>query len=116
MRRRDDASRFSGGQLDAQGSAVIRRLLALLFFALPIAAHVGSPDVFFDGLAGPYPVLIVIRPPVVIPGTAQVEVRTPTHGIRTVKLLPMPLTGVGSKFPPTADVASRASADPALFT
>jgi hypothetical protein len=94
----------------------MRRLFLLLLAFFPLAAHVGSPDVFFDGMAGPYSVLIVIRPPVVIPGTAQVEVRTSTPGVRTVKILPMPLTGAGSKFPPTADVATRSPADPKLFS
>jgi hypothetical protein len=38
-------------------------------------AHVGSPNVFFEGLAGPHPVRVIIRPPPVLPGLAQVDVR-----------------------------------------
>jgi len=38
-------------------------------------AHVGSPNVFFEGQAGPYPIRVIIRPPAVLPGTAQVDVR-----------------------------------------
>jgi hypothetical protein len=90
--------------------------LLMLAALAPVTAHVGSPDVFFDGMAGPYPLLIVIRPPLVIPGTAQVEVRTSTPGVRTVKFLPMPLTGPGSKSPPTADVAAQSAVDPNLYT
>lgn len=90
-------------------------LLSLLLLGTAIA-HVGSPDVFFDGMAGPYSVLVVVRPPVVIPGTAQVEVRTSTPGVRMVKLLPLPLTGDGRKFAPTADMATRSAADENLFT
>jgi hypothetical protein len=82
----------------------------------PLPAHVGSPDVFFDGMAGPYPVLIAIRPPLVIPGTAQVEVRTTAAGVRTMKFLPMPLSGEGNRLPPTADAGVHSSADPNLFT
>jgi hypothetical protein len=37
-------------------------------------AHVGSPDVFFAGAAGPYPVRIVVRPPAVIPGVAEITI------------------------------------------
>jgi hypothetical protein len=37
--------------------------------------HVGSPNVFFDGDAGSYPVHVVVRPPAVIPGLAEVTVR-----------------------------------------
>jgi hypothetical protein len=96
---------------------VIFRLLgSSLLLIAPVFAHVGSPDVFFDGMAGPYPVLVVVRPPVVIPGTAQVEVRTSAAGVRHVKILPMPLSGPGSQFPPTADFASRSVADPDFFT
>jgi hypothetical protein len=38
-------------------------------------AHVGSPDTFFVGTAGPYPVRVIVRLPGVIPGRAQVSVR-----------------------------------------
>lgn len=38
-------------------------------------AHVGSPNVFFEGTAGPWPVRVIVRPPAVIPGLAEVTVR-----------------------------------------
>jgi hypothetical protein len=95
---------------------IVRLLCIALLTLSPVAAHVGSPDVFYDGVAGPYPVLIVIRPPLVIPGTAQVEVRISKPGVRSVRLLPMPLTGPGSKFPPTADVAVPSKDDAKVFT
>ncbi len=53
-------------------------LLLLLLLALasaPARAHVGSPNVFFDGDAGPYPVRVIVRVPAVIPGLAEVTVR-----------------------------------------
>jgi hypothetical protein len=43
--------------------------------ALSTMAHVGSPDTFFVGTAGPYPVRVIVRLPGVIPGRAQVSVR-----------------------------------------
>ena len=46
----------------------------LLTAGLPLYAHVGSPDVAMEGMAGPYHVLVSIKPPDVIPGTAQVIV------------------------------------------
>jgi hypothetical protein len=49
--------------------------LLLLFVALRASAHVGSPNVFFDGKAGPYTIGVVIRPPAAIPGDAQFDVR-----------------------------------------
>ncbi len=50
-------------------------VLALLLAAAPARAHVGSPNVFYDGDAGPYPVRVVVRLPPVIPGQAEVTVR-----------------------------------------
>jgi hypothetical protein len=55
--------------------ARIWRPLALLGAALVCWGHVGSPNVFLEGFAGPYPVHIVVRPPAVIPGVAEVTVR-----------------------------------------
>ena len=57
-----------------------RAALALTIAAslLPcgVAAHIGSPDVFLDGQAGPYRVLITVRPPYAVPGVADVEILT----------------------------------------
>jgi hypothetical protein len=50
-------------------------LLALILAAAPARAHVGSPNVFFDGDAGPYPVRVIVRVPPVIPGLAEITVR-----------------------------------------
>ncbi len=49
--------------------------LALVLAAVPARAHVGSPNVFYDGDAGPYPVRVIVRPPAVIPGLAEITVR-----------------------------------------
>jgi hypothetical protein len=65
------------GQLDGAGSAMTRwptRALVLMLAALSMA-HVGSPDTFFAGKAGPYEVRVSVRLPGVIPGRAQVAVR-----------------------------------------
>jgi hypothetical protein len=47
----------------------------LLIAASSTMAHVGSPDTFFVGDAGPYPIRVIVRLPGVIPGRAQVTVR-----------------------------------------
>ena len=52
-----------------------RGALPVLAAALVSLGHVGSPNVFFEGTAGPYPVHIVIRPPAVIPALAEIAVR-----------------------------------------
>jgi len=79
-------------------------------------AHIGSPDVFLQGSAGPYPVFVTIRPPTVIPGVAEIEVRCSSPAIREIRVTPTPLTGTGAKFAPTPDLLKRASDDPQFFT
>ena len=84
-------------------------------FGAAASAHVGSPDVFFQGKAGPYPLLIAIRPPDAIPGVARIEVRALGAGVQKVELTPTPMTGPAAKHPPVADVAVRSAADPRYF-
>jgi hypothetical protein len=79
------------------------------------AAHVGSPDVFLDGEAGAYRVFVTVRPPRAIPGVADVEVLTTSSDVRDVRIVPLPLTGPGSRFAPAPDVATRSPGDPRLF-
>ena len=80
-------------------------------------AHVGSPDTFFSGLAGPYPIRVSVRLPGVIPGRAQVTVRVPQAarageyriGIRAGQW------NVGLKGAPPAESATPVPGDPTLY-
>jgi hypothetical protein len=71
------------GQLDVTGAAVTaerarqRSVVVIALAALAAMAHVGSPNTFFSGVAGPYPVRVSVRLPGVIPGRAEVTVRLP---------------------------------------
>ena len=96
--------------------AVLVGLVAVALFQPRAAAHIGSPDVFVDGQAGPYRVLVTIRPPHAIPGVADVEVLTTSDDVDEVHIVPLPLTGPGAEFAPVPDLASRSSDDPRLFT
>jgi len=96
-------------------SAVKRFALLAALSAISAFAHVGSPDVFFEGKAGPYQLLISIRPPDAIPGVARVEVRSLTPGIQRVELTPTPMTGEAAKHPPTPDIAQSPAGDPQYF-
>jgi hypothetical protein len=90
---------------------------AILAIAQTALAHVGSPDVFFEGLAGPYGLLVAIRTPQAIPGVAEIEVRTdPDPAVHRVRITPMPLTGEGAKFAPVPDEAAQSREDPRFFT
>jgi hypothetical protein len=93
---------------------VIGAAIAIGFAA--VEAHVGSPDVFLDASAGPYRLLVTVRPPHAIPGVADVEVRSTTADVRDVRIVPLPLTGPGAEFAPVPDRAVRSSEDPQLFT
>lgn len=99
--------------LDAAGAAVRALLLAAAVTAA--YGHVGSPDVFHEGAAGPYPVFVAIRTPAAIPGVAEIEVRTAAAGVSAVRITPMPLTGEGAKFAPAADLAERSKEDPQFY-
>jgi hypothetical protein len=78
-------------------------------------AHLNSPDLFHEGLAGPYRVLVTIRPPEVIPGVATIEVLAPSPDLGRVTLVPMPMRGPGAISPPVADVAVRDPSDARRF-
>ena len=95
----------------------MRRLLPLFLFAAASGfAHVGSPDVFYEGQAGPYRLLVTIRTPTVIPGVAEIEVRSASNDVQKMHIVPTPLTGPGAKFAPVPDVARRSKDDPQFFT
>ena len=76
----------------------------------------GSPDIFCEGQAGPYHLLVTIRTPTVIPGVAEIEVRTSANDVDVVHIVPTPLTGPGAKFAPVPDLAQRSREDPQFFT
>jgi hypothetical protein len=78
-------------------------------------AHVGSFDAVEDGMAGPYHVLVTIRPPEVIPGIARIDVRAFDGDVRGVQVVPLPLAGPGASSPPVADVAVPRRDDGQLY-
>src|SRR5690348_10662268 len=93
------------------------RLLALFAFsACALSAHVGSPDIYFDGNAGPYRLAVTIRTPQVIPGVAEIEIRSEKPGLREIKVVPIPISGPGAKLAPTPDVMHQSKDDPQFFT
>lgn len=91
---------------------------ALLALAAPARAHVGSPNVFFDGDAGPYPVRVIVRPPEVIPGLAEITVRVregSPEGITSVTVQPVTWSAGGKGAPPP-DVAVPVAGEAGLWT
>jgi hypothetical protein len=98
--------------------AAIGAVIAAMIALAPARAHahVGSPDVFFEGDAGPYRLFVTVRTPDVIPGIAQIEIRSASPDAREVTVVPMRLTGPGSKLPPAPDRAAPSATDPQFFT
>ncbi|MGC2401147.1 MAG: hypothetical protein WA510_15245 [Acidobacteriaceae bacterium] len=100
-------------------SQLVNRLLAffaVLTFALPAHAHIGSKDVYQEVNVGGYKLFVVIRTPKVIPGVAGIEVRSTGAAVRSIHITPTPLTGEAAKHPPTPDTMKASSADPNFFT
>ena len=103
-------------------AATMRRLgrrLAAAFGAAAavvlLAAHVGSPNVFYEGSAGPYPVRVVVRTPGVIPGLAEISVRVPEGDVRRVTVRPV-RWDLGTRGAPRADEARPVPGDPRLWS
>ena len=94
----------------------MKRLLSIvLFWPTILFAHIGSPVVIADGVAGPYPLRVVIRPPDVIPGRAQIDVQLlrPVDVATQVFVLPV-TAAAGLHGAPAPDEAIAVVGDPAL--
>src|SRR5271166_2862828 len=94
---------------------ILLALLAAVSFAPSASAHIGSPDVFFEGHAGPYSLLVTIRPPQVIPGVAEIEIRSLTAGVRAIHIVPLRLTAA-PQLAPVPDLAQVSNSDHQFFT
>ena len=78
-------------------------------------AHVGSPDTWFEGNAGPYPIRVVVRAPGVVPGLAEISVRV--LGGHPTQVTAQPFAwNAGEHGAPPADVAQRVPGDPQLYS
>ncbi len=94
----------------------MRRLVAFGILLLPLMAwgHIGSPNVFFEGKAGPYPARVVIRPPGVVPGLAEISVRVEGEGVQRVTALPV-FWNAGRQGAPPPDVAKQVRGETNLY-
>jgi hypothetical protein len=94
------------------------RTIAILSVALVSMAHVGSPDTFFTGQAGPYPVRVSVRLPGVIPGRAQISIRVAGATADSIERVTFQAVqwNLGVEGAPPPDVGTRVAGDPELFT
>jgi hypothetical protein len=89
-----------------------RRAL-LVVLVLVCSAHVGSPDAWYDGPAGPYRILVHVQAPPVVPGIAVVNVRVAEPGIEQVTALVNRFDATGAAPPP--DVAAPVADSPGWY-
>ncbi len=85
------------------------------------SAHVGSPNVVFDGNAGPYALRVVVKPPEVVPGLAEVIVRIDSsNGISAADVQHVVIRPVfwraGEKGAPQGDDAPRVAGQPSVYS
>lgn len=96
----------------------MKKLLFFLFFAFICflnTAHIGSPAIVMESDAGPYKLSVFIRPPEVVPGTADVSIRSQDKDIQSISVQPVYFRHGGEKAP-TPDVLIQVPGQPGLFT
>jgi hypothetical protein len=94
-------------------------LISFAAWALLISrssAHVGSPDVFYEGQAGPYRLFVTVRTPPMIPGIAQIEVRALDGNVTDIRIVPLRAVGEGAEYAPPSDRMERSKVDAQYFT
>ncbi|MCI0743786.1 MAG: hypothetical protein L0Y58_00120 [Verrucomicrobia subdivision 3 bacterium] len=87
--------------------------LAILW-PVVLLAHIGSPNVFYEGSAGPYALRVIIQPPDVIPGLARITVRALASNVSKISVLPA-RWDTGTKGAPSPDPAKPVRGDANLF-
>ena len=92
-----------------------RLIVLILMLSPPAFGHVGSPNVYLVGDAGPYHLLLTVNPPAMVPGVAQVQVRLTSGTVSSIRITPVYVNGKDQGLPPTSDLMQRA-ADPQWFT
>jgi len=97
---------------------MILRRVSLVVFAAALcvvaSAHIGSPNVLFDGAAGPYAVRVIVRPPEVVPGLAEVTVRVDAPDVEHVVIRPV-FWRAGAAGAPAGDDLRRVDGQERLY-
>jgi hypothetical protein len=86
-----------------------------LFFSAPMQAHVGSPDVFYDGMVGPWPARITIRMPGVVPGRAEILVQVQAQEPVSVSFVPL-ASGIAVSNAPPPETAQPVRGETNIYT
>jgi hypothetical protein len=92
-----------------------RLAVLVLLFTSSAVGHVGSPNVYFEGGAGPYHLFVTVIPPAMVPGIAEVQVRVTSGVVTSISVTPVYVNGKDQGLPPTPD-SMQSAADPQWFT
>jgi len=90
-------------------------IAATTAIAIVASAHIGSPNVVFDGNAGAYPVRVIVRPPEVVPGLAEVIVRVEATDAQQVLIRPV-FWRTGARGAPAGDEMRRVAGEDRVYT
>ena len=107
--------------MDDAGQTVIKisrrgllRSAAVSTLLVVASGHVGSPDTWFEGQAGPYPVRVVVKLPGVVPGLAQIDISVTGDGISRVTAQPI-IFDAGKAGAPPPDEATPVPGRPGAY-
>jgi hypothetical protein len=93
---------------------LLARVVALTCLVLVCSAHVGSPDAWYEGVAGPYHVVVQVVTPSVVPGVAKVFARVTPAGVQEVTVQANRFDALAASPPP--EVAPAVDGDPGLYS
>jgi hypothetical protein len=91
----------------------VARVAAIAAIVVISSAHVGSPDTWYEGDAGPYHVVVQIATPGVVPGVANVLTRVRGAGVAQVTVQANHFDALATAPPP--EIAQPVEADPGLY-
>ena len=116
MRARGSALGYSALGYSALGArhSALGATVLLAVVAVFTSGHLGSPDTWFQGNAGPYPVRVVVRLPGVVPGLAQIDMTVTGEGVERVTAQPI-IFDAGKEGAPPADVAKPVPGRPGTY-
>ena len=92
---------------------VVARVAAIAAVVVVCSAHVGSPDAWFEGNAGPYHVIVQVATPGVVPGVANVFTRVEGAGVEEVSVQATGFDALAT--PPPPEIAEPVDGDPGLY-
>ena len=93
---------------------MLRRVSALTALIVVCSAHVGSPDAWYEGPAGPYHVVVQVATPSVVPGVANVYVRVSGAGVEQVTVQANRFDALAAAPPP--EIANPVEGDPGFYS